>query len=171
MELIRQAYPAKMFTATRVFEGVYQPMGALLSDINDPDKGDFYLADATFTSLAQGSKFPPVSVPEVVVRKHDVIFFYFEDESADEQFRLLAREEEVVVYTAAFALRGSFHLGAEQRVRDMFDTMRGDFQPMTGVTIFPLVQPRTAISRECRMILINVKNIQLYHPVVAEKTE
>jgi hypothetical protein len=146
-------------------------MGALLADINDPEKGDFYLTEATFTTLAQDSKFPPVSVPEVVVRKLDTIFFYFEDESADEQFRLLNRTEKVIVYTATFALRGNFHLGAEQKIRDMFDTMRGDFQPMTDVTIFPLLQPRTAIPREQKMLLINTENIQLYHPVVAEETE
>ena len=171
MEIIHHAYPVKIFTPTRKFEGVYQPVGALLGDINDPEKGDFYLTEATFASLAQDSKLPPVSVPEVVVRKHDVIFFYFEDESANEQVRLLVRPEEIVVYTAAFALRGNFHLGVEQRVRDMFDAVRGDFQPMTNITIFPLFQPRVAIPREQKMLLINTKNIQLYHPVVAEETE
>jgi hypothetical protein len=171
MELIQHAYPVKLFTSTRKFNGIYQPMGALLGDINDPEKGDFYLTEATFTALSQDSKFPPVSLPEVVVRKHDTIFFYFEDESADEQFRLLARVEKVVVYTAAFALQGNFHLGAEQRVRDMFDTMRGDFQPMTDVTIFPLFQPRTEIPRKQKMLLINTNRIQLYHPAIAEETE
>ncbi|MBN1584336.1 MAG: hypothetical protein JXA89_26755 [Anaerolineae bacterium] len=171
MEMIHHAYPVTLFTATRKFEGTYQPMGALLGDINDPEKGDFYITDATFTAIAQDSKFPPVSVPEVVVRKHDTLFFYFEDESVEEQFRLLTRVENVVVYTATFALRGNFHLGAEQKIRDMFDTMRGDFQPMTDVTIFPLVQPRIVIPREQKMLLISTKNILFYHPVIAEETE
>ena len=171
MEMVQQAYPVKLFTTTREFEGAYLPVGAPSGDINDPERGGLHLTDTTFTALAQDSKFPPVSVPEIVVSKSDTIFFYFEDESTNEQFRLLARTERVVVYTAICALRGTFHLGVDQRLRTMLDTMRGDFQPMTDVTIFPLLQTRVAIPREKKMILINIKNIELYHPIATEETE
>ncbi len=168
MEFVRQSYPMELFSATRRFEGIYEPTGALFDDVNNPSKGDFALSKATCTVLSPDSLLSPVSLPEVVVRKHDVIFFYFKDESAHDKFRLLARTEKIVVYTATFALRGDFHLGVEQRVRDMFDTMRGDFQPMTDVTIFPLIKTQVPIPRQLKMAFINIKNIQLYHPLAQE---
>lgn len=168
MEMIRQSYPVELFTRTRHFLGTFEPMGALLDDINDPNKGDLYLTQATFAPLEPGSQFGAVTVPEAVVRKHDVLFFYFKDKSAHDKFRLLARTERVVVYTVAMAIKGDFHLGAEQRLRDMFDTMRGDFQAMTNVTIFPLIKTQVAIPRQVDMILINNKNVLLYHPATLE---
>ncbi len=164
MEMIRQEYTVTMFTATRKFEGIFHPMGALFEDINDPEKGDFYLTEVTFSPLSPGSRFGLISMPEVVVRKHNVIFFYFRDKSAHEKLRLLTRTERIAVYTETFALQGDFHLGAEQKYRDMFDTMRGDFQPMTDVTLFPLLQTQVPLVREHDMILINTQNMYFYHP-------
>ncbi len=168
MEMLRQSYPVEMFTRTRHFAGTFEPLGALLDDINDPNKGDLYLSQATFTPLESGSQFGPVAVPEVIVRKHDVIFFYFKDKSAHDKFRLLARVEQIVVYTNMAALKGYFHLGVEQRPRDMFDTMRGDFQAMTDVTIFPLIKTQVAIPRQIDMLMINSRNILFYHPAIQE---
>jgi len=166
MDIRRPKYPVELFTHSRHFIGTFEPLGALLDDINDPNRGDFYLTQATFTPLDPASPFKPVSMPEVVVRKHDVIFLFFKDKSAHTTFRLLTRTEQVIVYTTLFAAKGEFHLGAEQRVRDMFDTMRGDYQAMTDVTIFPLIPTRVAMPREVDLILINTKNILFYHPVV-----
>lgn len=168
MEFVRQSYPMEFFSAARRFEGIYEPMGALLDDINSASKGDFFLSKATSTMLSPDSLLSPVSLPEVIIRKQDVVFFYFKDESAHDKFRLLTRTEKIVVYTATFALRGNFHLGVEQRVRDMFDTMRGDFQPMTDITIFPLIKTHVSIPRQLKMAFINIKNIQMYHPVIQE---
>ncbi|MBN1933875.1 MAG: hypothetical protein JW934_04375 [Anaerolineae bacterium] len=164
MEMLRQSFPVELFTNARQFVGTFEPMGALLDDINDPNKGDLYLTQVTFTPLALASQFGPITVPEAIVRKHDVIFFYFKDKSAHQKFRLLARIEKMVVYTSTLAIKGDFHLGAEQRPRDMFDTMRGDFQAMTDVTIFPLHKTQAAIPREVDMILVNRQNILFYHP-------
>ena len=75
--------------------------------------------------------------------------------------------ERVIVYTAAFALRGDFHLGAEQRVHDMFDTMKGDFQAMTDVTFFPLVETQVSLPRQSVLVLIDTTAIQIYHPEIA----
>jgi hypothetical protein len=168
MEINRQAYPIELYTRTRRFAGTFEPVGALMNDINDPEKGDFYLTDATFTALDPASQFGTVAVPEVIVRKHDVLLFYFADKSAHEPFRLMARTEQMIVHTSTLAIKGNFHLGAEQRTRDMFDTMRGDFQAMTDVTIFPLIDTKVAVPRKIDLIMVNSANILFYHPASQE---
>jgi hypothetical protein len=168
MEIARQVYPIELYTHTRQFAGTFEPVGALMNDINDPEKGDFSLAEATFTSLDPASQLGTVAVPQVIVRKHDVIFFYFRDKSAHEKFRLMTRTEQIIVHTATFAIKGDFHLGAEQNVRDMFDTMRGDFQAMTDVTIFPLIECKLAIPHEIDLIMVNSENILFYYPATQE---
>lgn len=168
MSVQRPSYPIELFTHSRHFVGTFEPLGALLDDINDPNRGDFYLTHVTFTPLDPTSPLKPVNVPEAVVRKHDVIFLFFRDKSAHEKFRLFTRTEQIIVYTTLFAAKGNFHLGAEQRVRDMFDTMRGHYQAMTEVTVFPLVKTQVALPREIDLILINNQNILFYHPAVQE---
>jgi len=169
MQAIKQSYPIEVFTATRYIKGIFEPTGALLAYINDPDNVAFYLTKATFTLLEPTPHFRPVTVPELMVCRNDILFFYFEQaEEVLEKLRLLKRVEQMIVYTPAFAIRGDFHLGAEQQPRDMFDTMKGDLQAMTDVTLFPLIRAQVQVPSEQKLIFINKQAIQLYHPAVAE---
>jgi hypothetical protein len=164
MEITRRSYLVDLFTATHKIEGVFQPVGDILISLNNAEQAYVPLSEATFTPLDPESPLRPASVPQVVVSKEDLIFACLRDEDVVEEIRMLRRVERIIVYTAAFALRGEFHLGVEQRIPDMLDTMRGHLQPITDVTVFPLIQTKVAIPRKQRLVLLNTHAVQMYHP-------
>jgi hypothetical protein len=166
MEITRRSYPVDLYTAAFKVEGIYQPIGNLLDDMNRTDIKCIPLSDATFTALDPRSPLRSVSVPQVVVSKEDLLFLCFKDENTVDEFRMLPRAERIISYTSAFALRGDFHLGAEQQVRDMLDTMRGRFQPVTDVTVFPLFETKVTIPRERRLAVLDIQAVQMYHAQV-----
>ncbi len=166
MDIPRRSYQVDILTATYKVEGSLRPIGSLMNALNDPELGFLYMAEATISPLAAHPALRPVVVPEVVVNKSDLLFIHFLDDSINEELRMFKRTERAVVYTQSFALRGDFHLGAEQQFRDMLDTMKGDFQPMTDVSIFPLFQTRVSVPRESDLILINIKAVKMYYSEV-----
>jgi len=166
MQIERKSYPVELYTATHKFEGTYQPIGHLIDDINDADKVTIPLLDATFSPLASDARMRPVSVPAVSVSRDEVLFVYFKEEQVADELRMLKRTEPAILYTASFALRGDVHIGAEQQFRDMFDTMRGHFQALTDVTIFPLIETQVSVPRQAKLLLFDITNVLLYHPEV-----
>ena len=166
MQIQRKSYPVELYTATHKIEGIYQPVGHLLDDINSADKVTIPLSDATFTPLIPNARLRPVSVPIVGVSRSEILFVYFQDEKSVEDLRLLKRTEPAILYTASFALRGDIHLGAEQQFRDMFDTMRGHFQALTDVTIFPLIETKVSVPRQAKLLLFDITKLLLYHPEI-----
>ena len=166
MEIPKRLYPVQVYTATHVIEGEHQPVGSFMNAINEADNVCFAVNEATFTPLAAQTMLRPVSVPEVVVNKHNILFICLLDDTLQGELNMLKRVQRVIAYTSAFALRGDFHLGAEAQTRDMVDTFRGEFQPLTDVTIFPLIETRVNIVREQSMVIVNALAIQIYHPEV-----
>jgi hypothetical protein len=166
MDIARRAYAIELYTMVYKVEGVFQPLGDLLEDINSPERACFYMSDLTFTPLDPGSRLPPLSVPEAGFSKRDVLLVCFKDENVVDELHLLRRVERLIVYTPAFALRGNMHLGVEQHIRDMLDTMRGRFQPMTEVTLFPLIDTQVDIPRAQSILLLNTDLVQVYYPEI-----
>ncbi len=165
MDIPRRLYPVDILTPTHKVEGSLRPIGSLMNALNDPELGFLYLEKATISPLRSALR--PVVVPEMVVNKRDLLFIHFLDDSILEELRMFKRTERAVVYTQSFALCGDFHLGAEQQFRDMLDTMKGDFQPLTDVDIFPLFQVRTSVPRKSDLLLINIQAVKMYHPEVS----
>ena len=166
MEIPKRLYPVRVYTATHAIEGMHQPAGSFMNAINEADNVCFAVNDATFQPLSAQSMLRPATVPEAVVNKHDILFICFSDDTLQNELNMLRRVERVIAYTPAFALRGDFHLGAEAQTRDMVDTFRGQFQPLTDVTIFPLIETNVSIPRNESMVIVNTLAIPLYHPEV-----
>jgi hypothetical protein len=166
MEIPKRLYPVRVFTATHVMQGVHQPVGSFMNALNDADSICFAVNDATFEPLAARSMLRPVSVPEAVVNKHDILFICLLDDTLQNELNMLKRVERLIAYTPAFALRGDFHLGAEAQTRDMVDAFRGQFQPVTDVTIFPLIETNVDISRQESLVIVNTHALSPYHPDV-----
>jgi hypothetical protein len=166
MEIPKRLYQVRVYTATHVIEGMHQPAGSFMNAINEADNVCFAVNDATFQPLSAQSMLRPTTVPEAVVNKYDILFICFSDDTLQNEINMLRRVERVIAYTPAFALRGDFHLGAEAQTRDMVDTFRGQFQPLTDVTIFPLIETNVSIPRNESMVIVNARAIPLYHPEV-----
>ena len=166
MQIERKSYPVELYTAAHKIEGIYQPIGHLTDDINDPDKITIPLLDATFSPLIPNTRMRPVSVPAVSVSRAELLFLYFKEEKVADELRILKHSEPAILYTASFALRGDVHLGVEQQFRDMFDTMRGHFQALTDVSIFPLIETTVSVPHQAKLLLFDITKVLLYHPEV-----
>ena len=164
MERSRRTYSVELYSATYKVEGIYQPLGDLLSAINDPERGYFNLSDATLTPLRADSSLRPARMPQAGFGKREVNLVCFPGEDVVEEMHLLPRVERMIIYTPAFALRGDLHMGVEHRLRDVLDTARGRFQPMTDVTLFPLIETRVSLPRAASILLLNTEQVQVYYP-------
>ena len=67
MDRSRRVYPVELYSATYKVEGIYQPLGALLNAINDPERGYFYLSDALLTPLHADSPLRPARMPRLAL--------------------------------------------------------------------------------------------------------
>jgi hypothetical protein len=168
MEITRRSYPVQVFTATHRIEGIFEPVGNFMNAINNPESTCFPMSNATFTPLASGKALRSISVPEVVVNKADIVYVCFQDDTVQKEMNIFKRVARMVVYTPGFAVRGDFHLGVEDQTRDMLDTLRGQFQPLTDVTVFPLIEAQVSIDRQHDLILLNTQKVQLYHPDITQ---
>jgi hypothetical protein len=164
MEIRRRSYPVELFTATHRVFGVYDPIGSFLIAANAPDTICFSLADATFAPLQPDAPLRPIHVPRLTVNKAQILFITFGDDTVREESSILRRVERAIVYMPGFVLRGGFHLGAEDQIADFLDRLRGDFQPLSEVTIFPLNEVDGGIEREHDLVMVNIRAIQHYHP-------
>lgn len=167
MEIERRAYPIKVYTATHEVRGIHKPIGNLLTAINN-EGICFEMTDVTYTPLSPNAALRPISVPQAILHKDEILFIAFEEESVAEDLTMLKRVERLIIYTASFVLRGDMHLGAEDQVRDLLDSIRGRFQPLTEATVFPVVETQTRVEPDYDLVLLNTTRIQLYHPENAE---
>lgn len=167
MVISRLSYEVMLLTSSRRIDGWYQPIGEILIDLNNLERETITVSTARLAPLEPASLLRPMSLPEAFVRKDDVLFILFKDQSVGDHMRTLPRPERLVVYTPAYALRGVFHLGMEQPMYDMMDTTRRVFVPVTEVTLFPLIKTRVAAPREQRLVILNLRAVQLYHAEIA----
>lgn len=167
MEITRRSYLTEVFTDTYKIEGTYQPIGQFMTAINKPDSVCLELTDASFTPLRPGSALRTIGHPQVIVNKGDVHFMGFKDDSILDDLNMLKRVIRAIAYTPAFVLRGDFHIGAEDQFVDMLDSLRGDFQPLTDVTVFPLIETQVGVARQHALVFLNTRAIELYHPDTA----
>ena len=69
-----------------------------------------------------------------------------------------------IIYLPHFVVRGEFHLGTEDRFHDALDAWRGQFQPVTSATLYPLDEIQGSVRKTHDLMIVNTSAIQLYHP-------
>jgi hypothetical protein len=139
-------------------------MGAL----DDPDSDSMLIRQATVSPFSASGPLSSFALEEIILSKNDTSFVYLTDEEDRSALRLLKRVKRMIVYLPFFVIRADFHLGGETRFRDMFDTLSGTFLPITDAAIFPLFAPKVTVPSHRDLLLINKKQITLYH---AEKPQ
>lgn len=160
----RKTYPVEIFTNSYKVEGQLDPIGRLMDALNKPDSDSMLIYQATVSSLSASGPLSSFALDEIILTKNDTLFIYLTDEEDRSSLNLLRRVERVIVYLPLFVIRANFHLGGETRFRDMLDTLTGTFLPVTDATIFPLFTPKLAVQDHRDLLLINKKQITLYHP-------
>lgn len=159
----RKSYPVEIFTNSFKVEGQLEPVGRLMDALNSPDGDSMLIRQVTVSSLSVSGPLSSFTLEEIVLSKNDIFFIDLTDQEDRSALSLLKRVERVIVYLPLFVIRADFHLGGETRFRDMLDTLSGTFLPVTDVAIFPLFAPKVAVPSHRDLLLINKKQITLYH--------
>jgi hypothetical protein len=163
----RRLYPARAYTSELILDGQMEPIGPLLDDLNDPVKTGLLLHDVQVAPLVAGSGLRPFALQEVTADKSDFHLIYLSNADDYDLLNLMKRTELMIAYTSRFVVRGGFHMGGETRLRDFADGLSGTFLAASGVTIYPLFQSAVAIPKSYPLLLINKRQIRLYHPATA----
>lgn len=164
MVVTRRWYRVEVLTAMFSLQGTYAPVGRMLDALNREGTVSFVMSDVSLTPLAPGASLRTISVPALTLNKHEILFFAFEEGTALEEMTLRKRVERAILYVPHFVIRGGFHLGTEDRFHDVLDAWRGQFQPITSATLYPLDEIRGTIRKSHELIIVNTGAIQLYHP-------
>ena len=158
-----KSYPVEMFTHSFKIEGQLEPIGRLMDALNNPDSDSMLIRQVAVSSLSASGPLSSFALEEIVLSKNDTFFICLTDEEDRSALSLLKRVERVIVYLPLFVIRADFHLGGETRFRDMLDTLPGTFLPVTDAAIFPLFEPQVTVPSHRDLLLINKKQITLYH--------
>jgi hypothetical protein len=164
MVVTRRWYRVKVFTNTYSVQGTYAPVGRMLDALNREGNVSFVMSDASFTPLAPDAPLRTINVPALTLNKNEISFFTFEEGASVEQLMLRRRIERAIIYVPRFVIRGEFHLGTEDRFHDVLDAWRGQFQPITSATLYPLEEIRSSVRKAHDLIIVNTGALQLYHP-------
>lgn len=163
----RRLYPARVYTSELILEGQLEPIGPLLDDLDDPARAGLLLHDAQIAPLVANSGLRSFALQEVTADKADFHLIYLSEADDRDGLNLMKRTETMIVYTSRFVVRGHFHMGGETRQRDFVDGLSGTFLAASEVTLYPLFQPAVAIAKSYPLLLINKRQIRLYHPATA----
>lgn len=164
MVVTRRWYRVEVFTSTFSLQGTYAPVGRLLDALNREGNVSFSMSDVSFTPLAPNASLRTISVPSLTLNKQEILFFGFEEGASIEELMLRRRVERAILYLPHFVVRGELHLGTEDRFHDVLDAWRGQFQPVTSATLYPLDEIRGSVRKAHDLIIVNTSAIQLYHP-------
>ena len=160
----RRVCRAEVYATQFLFTGEIIPRGKLLDDLNSADRGYVFIRPASIAPLTPDCVLGSFSRDEIIVDKRDIVAVYLADEADRAEIGLLRKEERVIVYTATFILRATFHLGGEMRIRDMFDVITTTFVPISDVSLFPLHPLKSQIPRHRDLLLLNKSQVIFYHP-------
>lgn len=167
----RRLYPARIYTSELILDGQLEPIGHLLDDLSDATKTGFLLRDAHIAPLTADSDLRSFALKEVTTDKSDFHLIYLSNPDDHDGLGLMRRTELMIAYTSRFVLRGHFHMGGETRLRDFVDGISSTFLAASHATIYPLFQPSVDIPQSYPLLLINKRQIRLYHPPTSAQPE
>lgn len=167
----RRLYPARIYTSELILDGQMEPIGHLLDDLSDASKTGFLLRDAHIAPLTVDSDLRSFALKEVTTDKSDFHLIYLSNPDDHDGLGLMRRTELMIAYTSRFVLRGHFHMGGETRLRDFVDGISSTFLGASNATIYPLFQPSVDVPKSYPLLLINKRQIRLYHPPTSAQPE
>lgn len=163
MQIQTTTYPIEIMTADYQVAGMFSPRGNPAMFVNDQSVQAFTLSDATFTPLMPGANIGAVSAPTLYVPKqHAQILLVGELAPADAS--LLPKPLPLVCFTDTYAVRGTFHVGAETQPADLLSDTAGTFLSATDAEIYSLRPLGQAISGAADLLFINKYAIRGFHP-------
>ena len=162
MMLNKRLFRCEIYTESFRIEGKLEPMGEIVTALGDKRRSCMPVYDAIMTPISAHNPLNPITIPQLVINKNNVVFVSLLDPADYEDVRLAPNVVVMTVYAGPFAIRGEFHLGGEMRVRDFVDTLTLDYTPITNVRFFPLVPTKASFTPSCPFVVLNKNLISAY---------
>jgi hypothetical protein len=136
MQIQLQNYPVDVLTAHYRVYGELRSRGEPSVFLNDEEVETLTIYDATLMPLRQGMRLGAVTAAELHVPKTEpqvlILGGYIPE------VKPLPKTSELICFTDTYVLRGTFHMGMEVKVPDLFYVQDIPFFPVTKLDIFAL---------------------------------
>ncbi len=136
MEIIVQSYPVDILTSHYRVYGEIRTRGDPSIFLNDQAVSTLTVYDATLIPLRPGVRVGAMMMDELYIPKSEPQIITLGD--YEPVVRPLPKQERLICLTDTYLLRGTFHMGPETRVEDVFYALPGPFFSITHVDIFAL---------------------------------
>jgi hypothetical protein len=155
-------YPVQVLTTAYHIQGILEPIGPIISYLNDVNRQYIPFLDATVNSLAPGP-LGKVTRPQLIIPKTDLVAMYLDDATARASVQHMKRVERYIAYLPSLVCRGEFHLGTDTRWQDILSLLIGDFFGITAVTAFPLVTLPGPFPQQADLLILNRAHVRMLH--------
>ena len=156
-------YRAEAITCDYRVRGNFQPIGPMLTFLNDSQRRYAQFQEATLAPFDAGNPLGELQRPVVMVRKEEIVAISILDQEGIDAARLLATRRKMIVYTPRFVIQGYFHMGADDVPLDILSSSANNFIGATETTLYPLQAVQHSPQMTSRLMLNNRQNILFYH--------
>lgn len=163
MQIQTTPYPIEILTADYQIAGTFSTRGNPAMYINDVGVQTFAVEQATFTPLMPAAHIGEMTMPTVYVPKANAHILLIGDYTAADA-QVLPKEIPLICFTDTYAIRGTFHVGAETQPADVFTDMASAILPVTGAEIYSLRPLMHDISGASDLLFVNRAAVRAFHP-------
>lgn len=157
------SYKAEAIVRDFRVRGKFQPVGPLLTFLNDESRRYALFKEAEIASFAMANPLGRLQRSELMVSKADMVGISILDQDGMDAAQLLASRHKMIVYTSYFVIQGFFHMGVDDLPLDVMSSSRFDFIGATDVSLYPLSTLQHGPNTKVPMMLINRNSVSLYH--------
>ncbi len=138
-------------------------LGVMQTFLNDDQKPTLSIFGADALGIDPGNPAAHLTQPEIVVNKRAAQIIALTAAPPPGAITLLAKIENLVLYTDVFAIAGKFHMGPDAHLADFAESSLQQFIVASEVKIYPLFQPRPGFHSAAPIVLIHKSAIRMYH--------
>ena len=162
MEVVTRTYPIEVLTAHFQVGGEFSPRGNPGVFLNDQQVETFVIEGASSQPLAYGSKLGQMSSSPAFVPKNEIQILTMDGFEPQEAL-LMPKKVNLLVFTDTYAIRGTFHTGAETPASDVF-VQGGPFFPLTNVEIFSTRPMAVDVSGGADLAYLHRNAVRVFYP-------
>jgi len=161
MQVMTKTYAIEVLTAHFQVGGGFSPRGNPGVFLNDQQVETFIIEEATSQPLNYGTKLGQVTTTPAFIPKDEVHILTL-DGFHPHEASLMPKPVRLLIFTDSFAIRGTFHTGAETPASDMF-VLGGPFFPLTDVEIFSTRPMAVDVNGGAELAYIHRNAVRLFY--------
>ncbi len=154
---------ASVLTSTFQVRGKLHVLGVMQTFMNDEQKPTLSIYASDVLGIDASNPAAHMTQPEIIITKRYASIVALETMPEQGQLSLLARTEQLIMYTDRFAVAGRFHMGPDARLNDFTEASLQQFILASDVKIYPLFQSRPGLVQATPLAMIHKSQIRLYH--------